>query len=639
MKPRIILSVILLICLSTIKFGSDIIIAQNDELKETFLAEDMPALITIEIPQHEDALYYYHNQTHFKPLNQFPQSKSNAKEVFWYKKKICLSDSLPSGVYVLSFNHLTFVDLTVFDQQGLIITNRKAGSFRKKSKILATDGRDHFVLQLDKNINYTILLRVKHVKGYTPMYDFHLQTLSDYLKNTHWIRMVHVFMEGATIVLLLYIAFAWIISRYRPFIWIFFFLLFIGFYSFALQNEFVDLIFPNQPQLGWSLGPLFRNLGGISFILLTLEFLNLGKSYRRFYKLAIALIAIVAAEAVIIFVNNFYFSNYRESNWKNILLGGIHVLFYTSLFIAIWKKIDQMQRFLFYATVVFITGIITVLYCWIILQEQAIQYISMLTQFFVLNITMLLLIGIRMKQRKSEQEHNKRIEFIVYERTAELSNANKALQEKQEQLTQKNNYIETLIDEVNHRVKNNLQLLYSLSSMHKTIDYHGSIAINSAQSMQDRIHAMMLVNQLLLYSQNSQLKLDTLVIETVEYLRRMYDPEDQVSIELNITKDWLISTNASIPLALIITELLTNSYKYAFPKGTIDYPKISLSMYNKGAITYMSVADNGIGSKDFTSTASFGIKLIQDLTRQIKGKISIEHNKGFTYLFEFNDKI
>ncbi|MGE8427211.1 MAG: sensor histidine kinase [Sphingobacterium sp.] len=639
MKPRIILSILLLICFSTIKFGSDIIIVRNDGLKKTYVAESFPPLITIENPKHEDALYYYHNQTHFKPLSQFKQIENNTKEVFWYKRKIRLSDSLSTGVYVLSFHHLTFVDLTVIDQQGRIVTNRKAGSFRKKKEINITDGRDHFVLQLDKNINYTLLLRVKHIKGYTPVYDFHLQTLSDYIINTHWIKMVHVFMEGANIVLLLYIAFAWIVSRYRPYSWIFCFLLFIGFYSFALQNEFVDLIFPNHPQFGWSLASLFRNLGGISFVLLTVEFLNLRKYNRPFYKLAITLMTIVAAEAIIVFVNNFYFANYKESNWKNILLGGIHVLFYISLFIATWKKTEPMQRFLFYATVVFITGVITVLYCWIILQEQAIQYISMLTQFFVLNITMLLLIGMRMKQRKSEQEHNKKIEFIVHERTAELSNANKALHEKQKQLIQKNNYIETLIDEVNHRVKNNLQLLYSLSSMHKTMEYRGPIAINSTQSMQDRIHAMMLVNQLLVYSQNSQLKLGILIIETVDYLRQIYDPEDKVIVELNITKDWLISTNTSIPLALIITELLTNSYKYAFPIGTVDHPKISLGMYNKGTITYMSVVDNGIGCEDFTCTASFGIKLIQDLTRQIKGTVSIEHSKGFTYLFQFNEKI
>lgn len=639
MKPYLILLASFLICIAIIWCGGEVIIAHNKNIKTNYLIRDNPSFITQEIPGKSDARYYYSHQDNFAPLSQTEQNNKTNKAYFWLKKEVRLPDCLPSGTYIFSFNYLTFVDLTLIDSQGKIITQRKSGSFCKQKDINPVDGRNYFTLNLDKDNTYTILLRAKHIKGYAPRYDFRLQTQLDYLQQSQQIGMVHVFMEGANIVLLLYIAFAWLVSKYRPYIWIFFFLLFIGCYSFALQDTFIDTIFPNQPQLGWSLVSLFRNLGGISFTLLAVDFLNLRKYHRRFYKLALGLIVLVAAEAAIVFVNNFYFANYKESNWTNISLGTIHVLFYAGLFISIWKRIDQMQRFLAYATVFFITGIITLLYCGLILQEQAIQYVSMLTQFFVLSITMLLLIGIRLRLRKSEQEHNKWIEFIVHERTMELSNANRSLQEKQKQLIQKNNYIETLIDEANHRVKNNLQLLYSLSSMQKTVESQGSAYVHSTQSMQDRIHAMMLVNQLLVYNQNSELKLDMLVTETVNYLRQMYDPEDQVNIELNIVQDWLISTNTSIPLALIITELLTNSYKYAFPKGAVDFPKISLCMYKSEKKTYISVADNGIGCEDPNCITSFGIKLIQDLTRQIKGKVFIEHTKGFNYLFEFNDKI
>lgn len=252
---------------------------------------------------------------------------------------------------------------------------------------------------------------------------------------------------------------------------------------------------------------------------------------------------------------------------------------------------------------------------------------------------MLLLIGIRLRLRKSELEHNKWIEFVVHERTIELRNASHELSDKQVQLLQKNKYIETLIDEVNHRVKNNLQLLYSLSSMHKTVENKGIDHNNVGQTMQDRIHAMMLVNQLLIYNQNSQLRLNILVIETVNYLRQMYDPEDRVHIELDVMQDWLISTNTSIPLALIITELITNSYKYAFPQPVTTQPTISLCIHKRDTKTYMKYTDNGIGISNLNEKASFGIKLIKDLTRQIKGTAAIQHHEGFLYLFEFYDKI
>ncbi|WP_394676751.1 7TM diverse intracellular signaling domain-containing protein [uncultured Sphingobacterium sp.] len=603
------------------------------------MATETPILIAKEDERNIESIYYYNTPQLFLPIAQYNRDKNQNKESYWLRKNIFLNAGSSTGQYVLSFNNLTFVDLTLFDGEKNIIDHRKAGLFRKISSLSPNDGRDHFIIHLDANKHYTILLRVKHVKGYTPIYDFHLQTQLDYLKKKQRINIIHAFMEGAIIVLLLYIAFAWLVSRYKPYIWIFFFLLFIGFYSYGLQNQFIDIFFPNQPQLGWSLVSVFRNLAGISFSLLTIEFLNLKKISRRYYKLIQYIIGVVFIAAVFNFVNNYYLANFKQSNWINIFLGALYVIYFSKLFISLWKKIDKMQRFLIYSGFFLVAGISILVYCGLVLKEQSIQYVSMLTQFFVLCITMILLIGIRLKLRKSELDHHKSTEIIVQERTVELKKANDALYEQQIQLLQKNRYIETLIDEVNHRVKNNLQLLYSLSSLYKVGDNHTTQDIQPIQSMQDRIHAMMLVNQLLVNNQNSQLKLNSLVIETVNYLRQMHDPDKTICVDVDIAQDWLISTNSSIPLALIITELLTNSYKYAFPNRNISDPMILLSIARNNAGTTMRFEDNGIGVKTIVSAASFGIGLVKDLTRQIKGTVTINPENGFKYLFEFNNII
>jgi uncharacterized membrane protein YcjF (UPF0283 family) len=177
-------------------------------------------------------------------------------------------------------------------------------------------------------------------------------------------------MEGAIIVLLLYIAFAWLVSRYKPYIWIFFFLLFIGFYSYGLQNQFIDLFFPNKPQLGWSFVSVFRNLAGISFSLLTIEFLNLKKISRRYYKIILSIIAVVFIAAVFNFVNNYYLANFKQSNWINISLGALYVIFFSRLFISLWRKIDKMQRFLIYSGIFLVAGISILVYCGLVLKEQ-----------------------------------------------------------------------------------------------------------------------------------------------------------------------------------------------------------------------------------------------------------------------------
>ncbi len=639
MKPNIIFIILLLLSIATIRFGKDAIVANNVLIKQTYLAAETPIFIAKEEEDKISPLYYYNNPQLFVPIAQYHRDKNQNKESYWLRKRIFLNAGSSTGQYVLSFANLTFVDLTLIDGDDKVIDHRKAGLFRKTNSLSGNDGRDHFIIHLDAKKHYTILLRVKHIKGYIPEYDFHLQTQLDYLKKTQRINIIHAFMEGAIIVLLLYIAFAWLVSRYRPYIWIFFFLLFIGFYSYGLQSQFTDLCFPNTPQLGWSLVSVFRNLAGISFSLLTIAFLNLRKISRLYYKLILCLMLVVFIAAVFNFVNNYYLANFKQSNWINIALGVLYVAYFSNLFISLRKKIDKMQRFLTYSGIFLVTGISILLYFGLVLKEQSIQYVSMLTQFFVLCITMILLIGIRLKLRKSELDHHKSTEIIVQERTVELKKANDALYEQQIQLLQKNRYIETLIDEVNHRVKNNLQLLYSLGSLYKAGEHHGSQDIQPIQSMQDRIHAMMLVNQLLVYNQNSQLKLNILVIETVNYLRQMHDPEETVAVHVDVGQHWLITTNTSIPLALIITELLTNSYKYAFPKGRDISPEIHLSIIKNDYGTTMRFEDNGVGAKKIVSGGSFGIGLVKDLTRQIKGTVTMNSQNGFKYLFEFNNII
>ncbi|MDR3011456.1 MAG: hypothetical protein LBV59_26280 [Sphingobacterium sp.] len=639
MKPNIIVTILLLLSIAIIHFGRDAIMSNNQATVSTCLANNSPILITKENTAYNNPNYYYDHPSIFVPISQIKRDIDQEKGIFWLKKEITPSDRLSTDNYVLSFDNLTYVNLTLINAKGEIEFSRKSGLFRKRKELARDDNRDYFVLHLEAQKPYTILLRVKHSKGYTPVYNFRLQTELDFVKKKQRGRIVHAFMEGAIIVLLLYMALAWMVSRYRPYIWIFLFLLSIGLYSVALQNFFIDFFFYNRPQLGWSTVSLFSRLAAISFYLLTIDFLQLRKLHTHYYKVACYIIATIGLTALLTFINNFYFANYKQSNWINITLGIIHMLYFSNLFISLWKKIDLMQRFLAYGSVFFVTGITAMVYCALTLQEQAIQYVSMLTQFFALCITMLLLIGIRLKLRKNELDYHQSTESIVQERTNELKKANNALYEQQIQLLQKNWYIETLIDEVNHRVKNNLQLLYSLSSLYKTGENHGTQYNQAIQSMQDRIHAMMLVNQLLVYNQNSQLKLKTLVVETINYLRQMHDPEKTVCVNVNIEQDWLISTNTSIPLALIITELLTNSYKYAFPEGSTITPAISLKIIKKKLATIMHFEDNGVGAAQTVLSTSFGIGLVKDLTRQIKGTVTIQQERGFQYIFEFNNMI
>lgn len=604
---------------------------RTNEISTVLIAQDQP--------EQENPLFYYHNKSIFRN-HHIKKDEYDAKGIYWLRIDIPVSKDLQKKTHVLSFNNLTYVDLTLIDDlKGAVVATRRAGLFRPRRDITSGDGRNHFTLEMDAKKTYTCLLKIEHIKGYSPQLDFYLEDQLTYLKRQEKRSNTYAFLEGAIIVLLLYIALAWVVSRYRPYIWIFTFLLAVGMYSFALQKDFLDLFFAENPRLGWTIGPLFYRLGTISFYLLLIDFLNLKKLSAKFYKLALIICLLVISFAVFSFIYCYTTSNYFLSNRINFILGAIHIVYLSILFIYLWKKVDEPQRFLAYGATSFSLGIGLIVILLIKMNEKSLLYIPAVIQLFVLSITIIFLIAIRLRIRKQELEYHKSIETRVTERTAELHLANSILNEQQCELLEKNTYIETLIDELNHRVKNNLQLLYSLGSLYRKGDKNSVNNNPAIQEMQSRIHTMILVNQLLVYNKGNKLKLDQLVSETISYLQLLYDPQQKIEVDLYCVPDYWIATHISTPLGLILTELMTNAYKYAFPDAGDNKSKITLHIQHTNEKLIIIFQDNGVGSDNLIADSSLGIALIRDLTRQIKGEITINHKNGYHYQFEFKNGI
>lgn len=613
--------------------------ALNGSAKTKRTSEISTVLIAQEQLNQQSPLFYYHNKSIFRN-HHILEDKYDAKGIYWLRIHIPVSKDLKKKTYVLSFNNLTYVDLTLIDDlTSSAIASRKSGLFRPRGDITSGDGRNHFTLEMDATRTYTCLLKIKHIKGYKPQLDFYLEDQLTYLKRQEKESNTYAFLEGAIIVLLLYIALSWVVSRYRPYLWIFTFLLAVGMYSFALQKDFLDLFFAENPRLGWTIGPLFYRLGTISFYLLLLDFLTLKKLSSKFYKLALIICLLVISFAVFSFIYCYTTSNYFLSNRINFILGAIHIVYLSTLFIYLWKKVDEPQRFLAYGATSFSLGIGLIVILLIKMNEKSLLYIPAVIQLFVLSITIIFLIAIRLRIRKQELEYHKSIETRVTERTAELHLANNILNEQQLELLGKNKYIETLIDELNHRVKNNLQLLYSLGSLYRKGDKNSLTSNPAIQEMQSRIHTMILVNQLLVYNEGHKLKLDQLVIETISYLQLLYDPQKKIEIDLFCVPEYWIATHISTPLGLILTELMTNTYKYAFPDDGDKKSKITLHIQHTSEKLIITFRDNGVGSDTLVADSSLGIALIRDLTRQIKGEITIDHKNGYHYQFEFKHGI
>ncbi len=196
---------------------------------------------------------------------------------------------------------------------------------------------------------------------------------------------------------------------------------------------------------------------------------------------------------------------------------------------------------------------------------------------------------------------------------------------------------DTLMKEVHHRVKNNLMIISSLLSLQSRY-IKDKDARDIFKDSQNRAKAMALIHEKL-YQSN-----DLKNINFTEYVRNLsndlYDTyvldKKIISLKLNI-ENVRLDVETSIPLGLILNELLTNALKHAFPDERKGEILVELESEGDGKFKLI-VSDNGIGfpeDLDYKNTPSLGMQLVNSLTDQIEGELHLHRNNGtsFTVIF------
>jgi|GEM_PF-1894863 len=199
----------------------------------------------------------------------------------------------------------------------------------------------------------------------------------------------------------------------------------------------------------------------------------------------------------------------------------------------------------------------------------------------------------------------------------------------EDQLKASLNEKEILLKEINHRVKNNMQLISSLLGLQMSyINDEDTLAI--FKDSQNRIISMSLIHQLLYQSKDfTNIDIKKYITDLVESIYSSLGINFR-KIKLDIkVKGIKININKAIPCGLIINELVSNSLKYAFKdmeKGTI-----TITFYNNKENYVLSVKDNGIGipkNINVNNTNTLGLKLISTLNDQLEGNLNIISKNG-----------
>jgi two-component sensor histidine kinase len=215
-----------------------------------------------------------------------------------------------------------------------------------------------------------------------------------------------------------------------------------------------------------------------------------------------------------------------------------------------------------------------------------------------------------------------------------ISNSEKS--RSKELIEKKNKENELLLKELHHRVKNNLQIIYSLINLQKRrIDspaLHQSLSI-----VQNRIKTMSLVHQNLHENENfKEVNLEAYIKTIADYLKLLYLNEDkEITIQFTVESSIQIIMDRAITIGLLINEIVSNSMKYAFKGRAEGLITIDVQKLHNGY--QMRISDNGIGfSNELANSKSLGLYLIENLVKQLQGRYDLESHHGTTYIIYFN---
>jgi len=198
---------------------------------------------------------------------------------------------------------------------------------------------------------------------------------------------------------------------------------------------------------------------------------------------------------------------------------------------------------------------------------------------------------------------------------------------------------EILLSEVHHRVKNNLSIISSLLEMQamQTNDNH---IINALKDGQNRINSMSMIYETLYLSENLSL------INMKKYLLKLADAVTQsaalmhnINLEIE-AENILLEVKYASPLGMVINELITNSFKYAFPDNRKGEIRIKLQKIKNNII--LNYSDNGVGlpkDLDLKNPKSLGLSLVKMIIEdQLEGAVVLSRKPGACYTIKFEEE-
>jgi len=196
---------------------------------------------------------------------------------------------------------------------------------------------------------------------------------------------------------------------------------------------------------------------------------------------------------------------------------------------------------------------------------------------------------------------------------------------------------ELLVKEIHHRVKNNFQIVSSLLEL-QTKGIEDGKALELAAEGQNRIKSMALIHQKLYQNEEGLIDFDEYIHQLVKELTALFASSKKVVTNIS-SKSMMFDIDTAIPLGLIINELITNAYKYAFKHSENSQLNIAIDKVD-GSNYKLTVSDNGNGldpAFNIKKAKSLGLRLVNRLAKQLQGTVTLINNQGASFEILFKD--
>ena len=192
-----------------------------------------------------------------------------------------------------------------------------------------------------------------------------------------------------------------------------------------------------------------------------------------------------------------------------------------------------------------------------------------------------------------------------------------------------------ILQEVHHRIKNNLNTIYSLLIL-QAGKFNDLKAVAALEDAGNRVQCMLLLyNKLYQSAGFSELSIAKYLPSLADEIVSNFPNCESVRVDKKV-EDFILDAKTLQVIGIIVNELFTNIMKYAF-SGRGD-GLITLSASKRERTVSVVIADNGNGmpeSVNFDNSTGFGLVLVGSLTRQLNGRIRIVRNKGTAIILEF----